>query len=564
MAITKPYQRVASLALVMLVSLLGLGLLPTASLAAPAFGNDAFSAAYNANPALWGASGQILTEQYKETSGGKRLVQYFDKGRMELTYPTTQPNFTGNGKLVVEMVSGRMQIGDTLYWQYDGAEMPVAGGSTFGANPGAPSYRAFQSLTGPVVSRVGRAVTAVLNSPEGEGYNLAITSTTSDLALGTLARYAAYIPETGHNVPDVFWSYLNQAGANGLPAFNWESVFGLPITDSYWVKVRDGAAVSDVLVQLFERRTLLYNPALSVGSQVDSGPVGRDYYRWRYEQPELPVVDTSFTPPDNSPNVSTTPNIGEAGTTFRFQLSGYTPHEIVDLYVRVSPDGGVYPQRTFQADEHGNLRIRSLTEALLDATEERYYVFTGESSGLVSTAHIKVIGSERYTPAVESVQPTTVPDGQGATVDEPVVRIGQTTNLVAEGFKPEEHLQGWVTTPLNRVVGWAGLVNSLSTVASYSYDLKTDENGTFKIALPAPGVAEPGIYAFTLFSPATNKTAIAYFRVKTGPAPLFDPFWGTFDFAPSFGGAAKDKPIDLTTLAQNPLPVQTINVEQEQ
>ena len=50
--------------------------------------------------------------------GGSRLVQYFDKSRMEINNPAGDPNspfFVTNGLLAVEMISGRMQIGDSTY-----------------------------------------------------------------------------------------------------------------------------------------------------------------------------------------------------------------------------------------------------------------------------------------------------------------------------------------------------------------------------------------------------------------------------------------------------------------
>ena len=543
-------KRLAGLALVLLIAGLSLSAFPVVGLAATPFANDAFARTYAANPGLWGTPGQVLNEQYAGAKNGSRQVQYFEQGRMEATRPDIQPNFVGDGKLVVEMVSGRMQVGDTLYWQYDGAEMPIAGGGTFLANPGAPSYRAFQSLTGAVLSRVGRPITAVLNPAQGEGFLLGITSLGTDPALGTLARYAAYVPESGHNLPDVFWRYLNQTDANGLPLFNWQSLFGLPITDSYWAKVYVGDQPHDILVQLFERRTLLYDPAAVAGSQVTSGPVGRDYYRWRYEQPELPVVDTSFTPPNNTPNTTVQPLIGEAGTTFKIGVSGLQANENVSLYLRLGIDRGVYSQRLFQADSQGHLNLRGRTRPLQTPTEEYYLTFTGQSSGTTATAHYKVIGSIRYTPAVEAVQPGDVPANQGATFDKTSLRIGDEAKLVAAGFGPGEYLKGWITTPLNRVVGWVGLVNSSSTLNTHPYLLKTDAQGVMRLSVPAPGVAEPGIYAFTLYGPTSLHTAIVYFRVKAGPATLFDPVWGQYDYDAQ-PRPAEAQPVDVATLAQH-------------
>src|SRR4051794_4965628 len=55
-----------------------------------------------------------LIEQDVDVPGGTRLVQYFDKSRMELNNPSANPNdqfFVTNGLLTVELISGRMQTG---------------------------------------------------------------------------------------------------------------------------------------------------------------------------------------------------------------------------------------------------------------------------------------------------------------------------------------------------------------------------------------------------------------------------------------------------------------------
>ena len=57
-------------------------------------------------------------EPYRESPGGQRQVQYFDKARMEINNPNgdrNNPFFVTNGRLVVEMVSGRIQTGENQY-----------------------------------------------------------------------------------------------------------------------------------------------------------------------------------------------------------------------------------------------------------------------------------------------------------------------------------------------------------------------------------------------------------------------------------------------------------------
>src|SRR6478672_10355143 len=70
---------------------------------------------------MWGPHDFYSTyEPYAQGPGGGHLVCYFDKSRMEVNNPTgdrTSPWFVTNGLLVVEMISGRIQVGDTQFMQ---------------------------------------------------------------------------------------------------------------------------------------------------------------------------------------------------------------------------------------------------------------------------------------------------------------------------------------------------------------------------------------------------------------------------------------------------------------
>ena len=63
-------------------------------------------------------------EEYKEAPGGKRLVQYFDKARMELNAPGGPVTA---GLLSVELITGRQQNGDATFVQRNPAMVTVAG-----------------------------------------------------------------------------------------------------------------------------------------------------------------------------------------------------------------------------------------------------------------------------------------------------------------------------------------------------------------------------------------------------------------------------------------------------
>src|SRR5690606_21236684 len=69
---------------------------------------------------MWGPEAFTgpLHEAYAESPGGERVVQYFDKSRMEITNPGGDTNsvwYVTNGLLVVELTTGRMQVGDSQF-----------------------------------------------------------------------------------------------------------------------------------------------------------------------------------------------------------------------------------------------------------------------------------------------------------------------------------------------------------------------------------------------------------------------------------------------------------------
>ncbi len=230
---------------------------------------------------LWGlARGSAMVEPYVDAPGGKRLVQYFDKSRMEINDPAadnSSPWFVTNGLLVWEMTTGRVQQGATVFETREPADTPVAG--DIDDNMG-PTYATFQHLLSPTSQRIGPVSDTIERSGRtGQNWDLA-----------SLASYAYYVPETGHNIPDVFWSFLNSVGPlsigdNTVEGKLFDPTFyatGLPITEPYWTRAKVGGQPRWVLVQLFERRALTFTPDNPPGWQVEMGNVGLHYYIWRY------------------------------------------------------------------------------------------------------------------------------------------------------------------------------------------------------------------------------------------------------------------------------------------
>ncbi len=239
---------------------------------------------------MWGPDNFYTSyEPYAEGPGGQHLVSYFDKSRMEINNPAGDRNaefFVTNGLLVVDMVSGSIQVGNNTFLPATPSNVPVAGDTSTSVN--APTYGALANVASlhndrraPV--RVGQNVREGL----GRNGNVGIVDN-----LAGFSRYAVYEPTLGHNIPDVFWGFMNQKGpvwVNGRyvndTVVDWVFAMGYPITEPYWINIHVGNQDRWVLMQAFQRRILTYSPFNPEGFKVEMGNVGRAYYDWRYKQP---------------------------------------------------------------------------------------------------------------------------------------------------------------------------------------------------------------------------------------------------------------------------------------
>lgn len=238
---------------------------------------------------LWGpASLMARAENFSDSSSGLRQVEYFDKARMEINNPNGDSSsswFVTTGLLVVELVSGQMQVGNSGFVPRAPAAVVVAGDP---GDPNAPTYASFGGVT-------ARAAGDRTGSLVGETLGRAgqIGDYTGPRRPETQLVYFA--KETGHNIPKVFWDYLNTRGMifeggryRQDVLLDWVFTLGYPISEPFWTRVKVGGADRDVLVQLYQRRVLTYSPDNPAGWQVEMGNVGRHYYKWRYNE-ELPA-----------------------------------------------------------------------------------------------------------------------------------------------------------------------------------------------------------------------------------------------------------------------------------
>jgi len=233
-----------------------------------------------------------IMEPYVQAPGGQRLVQYFDKSRMEITHPDGDQNsiwYVTNGLLARELMTGKKQIGDNDFEVLQPARIGVAGDPTWKwavtyeklggvMNVPPPSEHAYPSGVGNWLE------------PWGE------VKYREDLAHNWGLQANIYVPDTDHVVANVFWDFMMQSGPvieNGQILDN-QPLFpnpfygtGYPLTEPWWIRTRfadssmpDGFYYKDVVVQAFERRTLTYTPENNPPFQVESGNIGRDYYAW--------------------------------------------------------------------------------------------------------------------------------------------------------------------------------------------------------------------------------------------------------------------------------------------
>lgn len=192
-----------------------------------------------------------------------RTVQYFDKGRMELTNKGVT-----NGLLATEMISGQIQVGDTAFQPQAPPAIAIAGDAT---NPG-PTYAMLATsaaqVLAPTPNRVRQFVELAV-SPVGEvgGFSESRADPNGPKAI------TVFDDPTQHNVPRAFADYRAKAGI---------ATIGYARSEPFSADVLVGGRRANVIVQVFERRVLTYTATNDPAFQVEMGNIGQHYYQWRY------------------------------------------------------------------------------------------------------------------------------------------------------------------------------------------------------------------------------------------------------------------------------------------
>jgi hypothetical protein len=210
---------------------------------------------------------------------------------MELNNPAANPKdpfYVTNGLLAVELIGGVIQTGAATFERRSPATINLASDID---DRSAPTYQSFNGVANipgapnerRKTSQVGQVVRTAIDR---QGVTQPWPQNHPDYGV----RIAQFWAETGHNIPDVFWEYLNQQTdiiqdgqvVKGPLFYPWFAVTGYPISEPYWSYVKVAGTYTDVLIQAYERRVLTFVPHLPAPFKVQMGNIGQHYFDWRY------------------------------------------------------------------------------------------------------------------------------------------------------------------------------------------------------------------------------------------------------------------------------------------
>jgi Tol biopolymer transport system component len=362
---------------------------------------------------IWGpqANTPLLNEDYAQSPGGKRVVQYFDKNRMEITQPGAVDDglwYVTNGLLVVEMVEGYYQTGDT-----ERDESPQPAEVSIAGDPGQhPTYADIFRFD--LRNQPAREVDTLIDGWFDES---GITVLAPDaLPYEVYAEHYVVVDGIDHTIAAPFWDFMNSEGivyeASALTVSNvFQNPFyatGYPITEAYWSDLHVGGTTQPVLWQCFERRCLTYSVANDNGWQVEAGNVGQHYYQWRYGTLPLLVFNATGHDPFESDlyvvdaqggalrqlttgsDIDHLPAWSPAGKRVAF-IRQYTDAFDRDIFV-VDADGtgltnltqhaAYYDVPTWSPDSSQIAFVRSVDESPYSSSSESLFVVNADGSNL--------------------------------------------------------------------------------------------------------------------------------------------------------------------------------------
>ena len=254
---------------------------------------------------LWGPQpfGGPVLEQYAGAAAQPqgRMVQYWDKGRLERQNDGKGGFLFTVGKLGWELLTGKVDLGGGQTTDLGPAQIPLVG--PLRVDDVAATARAAAQLPpsklAPTYADAQREAAQRTLDYRGAPVNWKLLpgGTIEQFTPPTTVRLANYDQESGHNVADVFAAWYGKTFNSSLdddPTHTLTNLLrgkldglepGRPLTDPFWVAVTIDGTDRLVLVQVFERWTMTYAPENPTGWQIELGNVGLHYYEWRYEAP---------------------------------------------------------------------------------------------------------------------------------------------------------------------------------------------------------------------------------------------------------------------------------------
>ncbi len=314
---------------------------------------------------------------------------------------------------------------------------------------------------------------------------------------------ATLVPETGKHMGGLFLDYWRKHG--GL------AQQGFPISEEFnEVSRLDGKSYK---VQYFERAVFEYHPENQAPNNVLLSQLGAFRYKTKYASPPaassptpvlvqptstaIPTVvagpDCSGIPP--SQNLTSTPNCGPAGTTFKFVGSGFDPSESVGVYTTL-PSGQVYgTPDTANVEADGTVKDWFVNTQ----TKDPLGIWAITMEGLASRH--KAIGYFKVTPPV-AVDCSGIPDNTTMTVTPKCAPAGTRFSLDAYGFTPGEIVTRYYKTPSGQ--GFSGSSNVLGVgpdgkLATATFVSASDD--------------ERGVWSATYEGQTSGHKAVGYFKV---------------------------------------------------
>ena len=318
-------KKLLLLAVIVLVSV---SFLPVRNSTKSSFANPLFESLWTDQSAaagavdLWGSEPLLWrAEPYADVADGRRIVQYFDRGRMELTPTAGGGTEVTQGLLAQEMTTGEIQLGSKLLEYKSPPDTAIDSGDS---NSAVPTYSGLSRLVETQVPDKSAQQASIDDWIDAKGN---VTQATPPAAVWD----AQYVPQTGHNVPDVFTSLFQQQPFGQM---TWVQALGYPISEPYWTTYRRDGVDEPSLIQVFERRILVYTPSMSADQQITLANVGRHYYRWRYGQEAPQSVPTAMAG-DTSPLLAVTVPDG-------YQVGIYAQHIGTPVGLAIGPSGDLW------------------------------------------------------------------------------------------------------------------------------------------------------------------------------------------------------------------------------